>query len=69
MAIEKSRRKSISRETSLPARIVIGALALFGAIMLAQWVLATVLNVIKFGLLVVVVLGIAAWVVSAKGNR
>ena len=46
-----------------------GALAIFGAITLVQWVIASLLGVVKLALLVVVVVGIAAWVIGTKGNR
>ena len=54
---------------STPARIVVGALAIFGAVTLVQWVLTSLLSIVKFGLLVVVIIGVAAWVVSAKASR
>ncbi len=54
---------------SMPARIVLGALAIFGAVTLVSWVLASIISIVKFGLLIVVILGIGAWVVNAKGSR
>jgi hypothetical protein len=53
----------------VPARLVLGALAVFGAITLVQWVLGALIGTIKFGLLVVVAVGVGAWVISAKGSR
>ena len=57
------------RGLSLPARVVVGALAVFGAIMLLQWVIAALLGVVKIALLIVVIVAVGAWVVSAKGSR
>lgn len=49
--------------------MVIGALAIFGAVMLVQWVIAALLGIIKFALVVVVVVAVAVWIVGAKGSR
>lgn len=54
---------------SLPARILIGAVAALVVIMLVQWVLAAVLGAIRFALFVVVLVAAAFWVVSAKAKR
>ena len=53
----------------MPARLVIGGLALFGAVTLVQWVLTSLIGIIKFGLVIVVVVGVAGWVLSAKSRR
>ena len=46
----------------MPARFVIGALAVFGAVSLLQWVLTAVLSIVKFGLLVAVLIAApVAW--------
>ena len=54
---------------SLPARILIGAVAALVAIMLVQWVLAAVLGAIRFVLFLVVLGAAAFWVVNAKASR
>lgn len=53
----------------LPAMIVIGALAVFGLITAVQFALSWVVGFAKFLLVVVVVVAVAAWVISAKGRR
>lgn len=69
MAIERHDRRPSRGGLPLPAVIVIGALAIFGAITGVQFVLSAVVGIVKFALVVVVVLAVAAWVVSAKGKR
>lgn len=54
---------------SLPARVAIGAVAVFGAITIVQWVIGALLGIVKFVLVVVVVIAVAVWVVGAKGSR
>lgn len=70
MAIEK---RGDSRPTGsglpFPALVVLGALAILGAITLAQWALGTLLGLVRFAILIVVVVAIGAWVVSAKSRR
>ncbi|GJM37170.1 MAG: hypothetical protein DHS20C19_05370 [Acidimicrobiales bacterium] len=53
----------------MPARLVIGGLALFGAISLVQWVLTSLIAIVKFGLMIVIIVGVVGWVLSAKGRR
>lgn len=53
----------------MPARLAIGALAIFGAVTMVQWVIGALLGAIKFALLVVVVVAVAGWVIGAKGSR
>ena len=71
MVVDIERRPSSPdrQGISLPARVVIGALAIFGAVMLVQWVIAALLGIVKFALVVVVVVAVAAWIVGAKGSR
>ncbi len=69
MAIEKHNKQQPQRRISAPAVIVIGGLAVFGAVTLVQWLLASILGLVKLIVAVVVLLGIAGWVVSAKANR
>lgn len=54
---------------SLPGRLVIGGLAVFGAVTLVQWVLASVLAIVKFVIVIVVLIGVVGWVLSAKSRR
>lgn len=53
----------------LLVRVAVGALALFGAIVLVQWVLAGVFGLLKSGLAIVILVAAAAAVLSAKGRR
>lgn len=54
---------------SVPARLVIGGLALFGAVSIVQWVLSSLLGIVRFGIVIAVVVAIVVWVLTAKGNR
>lgn len=70
MAVEKHHSDRPARGgLSFPAVIVIGALAILGAITLVQWALSAVLGLIRVVILIVVVVAVGAWVVSAKANR
>jgi hypothetical protein len=72
MAIEKrdpDPHPSTRRSMPLPAMIVIGALAVFGLITAVQFALSWLVGFAKFLLVVVVVVAVAAWVISAKGRR
>ncbi len=69
MAIEKRDTKPVRQGLPLPAIIVIGALAIFGAITAAQFALSWVVGIVKFALVLVVVIGVGAWIVTAKGRR
>jgi hypothetical protein len=69
MAIEKHDRRPERQGLPLPAVIVIGALAIFGAITAVQWALGAVVGVVKFGLVILIVFSVGAWIVSAKGRR
>ena len=48
----------------LAGKVILIALAAFGALMLVDWVLGWVFGLLKFLLLVVVVIAVAAFVVS-----
>lgn len=54
---------------SLLVRVAVGALALFGAVVLVQWVLTSVFGLVKSGLALVVIVAVAAAVLSAKSRR
>ena len=70
MAIERSGSSQPARSgLSFPAIIVLGALAILGAITLVQWALSAVLGLIRVAILIVVVVAVGAWVVSAKASR
>lgn len=69
MAIEKHDRRPARGGLPFPAIVLIGALAVFGAITAVQFMLSAVVGVVKFALVVVVIVAIGWWVVSAKGNR
>lgn len=68
MEIERQ-EKTPDRSVSMPARVVVGALAIFGAITLVQWVIGALIGVVKFALVIVVVVAVAVWVVGAKSSR
>ena len=53
----------------MPARLAIGALAIFGAVTLVQWVIGALIGTIKFVLVLVVAVAVAAWIIGAKGSR
>jgi hypothetical protein len=69
MAIEKRDTKPARQGLPLPAVIVIGALAIFGAVTAAQFALSWILGIVKFALVMVVVIGVGAWIITAKGRR
>jgi len=64
---ETPRRRS--GRLSMPARVALGALAVFGAVTLVSWVLASIISIVKFGLLLIVIVSVGAWVINAKGSR
>ena len=53
----------------MPALVVMGALAVVGAVTLVQWAVAVFAWLISFAMLMVVLLGLAGWVVTAKRRR
>ena len=70
MAVEKRRSNRPARAgMPFPAVILMGALAILGAITLVQWALAAFLGLIRIAILIVVVVAVGAWVVSAKASR
>ncbi len=70
MAIEKRRSNPPTRGgLSFPAVVVLGSLAILGAITLVQWALSAVLGLIRIAILIVVVVAVAAWIVSVKSRR
>lgn len=54
---------------SFPAKVAIGALAVWGTLTLAQWFILSALRFVRFGLFVVIVIAVLGWAVSAKGER
>ena len=62
-------RAKRSRGPSLPTLVVVGALAVVGAVTLAQWAVAVFAWLISFAMLMVVLLGLAWWVVTEKRRR
>ncbi len=69
MSIERKEFPPARPSRSRPATIVIGALVLFGTVIMVQWVLASLLGLIKFALFITVVVGVVGWVVSAIAKR
>lgn len=57
------------RGPSLPALVVMGALSVLGAIMLVRWAVAVFAWLISFAMLMVVLIGLACWVVVEKRRR
>ena len=53
----------------MPTLVVMGALAVVGAVTLVQWAVAVFAWLISFAMLMVVLLGLAWWVVTAKRRR
>ena len=66
MASDVERRAQRSRGPSLPALMVMGALAVVGAITLLQWAVAVFTWLLTFAMLLVVLLGLGLWVVTLK---
>ena len=62
-------RAKRSTGPSLPALVVMGALAVVGAVTLVQWAVAVFTWLISFTMLMVVLLGLAWWVVTQKRRR
>ncbi len=69
MEIERQQNSPAPRGISMPARVALGALAIFGAITLVQWVIGALIGVVKFALVVVVAVAVAVWIIGAKGSR
>jgi hypothetical protein len=67
--IERQQPSPKRQGVSVPARLAIGALAIFGAVTMIQWAIGTLIGTVKFALVVVVVVAVGAWVVSAKSSR
>ena len=53
----------------MPTLVVMGALAVVGAVTLAQWAVVVFAWLISFAMLMVVLLGLAWWVVTEKRRR
>lgn len=51
------------------AKVAVGALALWGTFTVLDWFISSALQLIRFGLFVVIVIALFAWAVSAKGRR
>ncbi|HAB57855.1 MAG: hypothetical protein CL433_06865 [Acidimicrobiaceae bacterium] len=51
------------------AKVALGALALWGLFTVLDWFISSALQLIRFGLFVVIVIALFAWAVSAKGRR
>lgn len=69
MAIERTGEPPARKRLPFPAIVVIGGLAVFGAITAVQWVLTSLLGIVKLVLVIVVVIAAAGWVISSKANR
>ncbi len=69
MEIERQNDVPTPRTLSTPARVALGALAIFGAVTLVQWVVGALLGIIKLALVVVVTVAVGVWIVGAKGSR
>jgi hypothetical protein len=56
----------------LPAVILIGALAVFGALAAVQWLIGTLFGVLRLGLVVIIIVAIAGlvfWGGPERGKR
>ena len=69
MAIERSGGSPARKRLPFPAIVVIGGLSVFGAITAVQWVLTSLLGIVKLVVVIVVIIAAAGWVISAKANR
>ena len=69
MASDRERRAIARRGPSSPALVVMGALAVVGAVTLVQWAVAVFTWLISFAMLMVVLIGLASWVIAEKRRR
>ena len=53
----------------MPTLVVMGALSVVGAVTLVQWAIAVFAWLITFAMLMVVLFGLAGWVVREKRRR
>ena len=53
----------------MPALVVMGALSVLGAITLVRWAVAVFAWLISFAMLMVVLIGLACWIVVEKRRR
>lgn len=69
MNTERPTSETTHNGLSLPAKVALGAFALFGVLTILQWVILSTLRFIQLGLFVVIVVALFGWAVSAKANR
>jgi len=62
-------RPDDDRRLPVAATVAIGGLAVFGAITLVQWLLGAVLGLVRFGIAIVVVLAVLAWLFGRRADR
>jgi hypothetical protein len=67
--VDKPVRTNDDTRMPLSATIVVGGLALFGAITLVTWVVAAVAGLAKFVIAVVVLMALVAWVAGRRMDR
>lgn len=69
MVADAQERAEATRRLPWPARLVVAALAVVGAITLVQWVVAVFAWLVMVAVLMVVLLGLAFWVATEKRHR
>ena len=69
MGMDEQPELKRQRKILWPTRLILGALAIFGAITLLQWLIASLIGIVKLALLAVVVMGILGLIFSTKNAR
>ncbi|MGY6502545.1 MAG: hypothetical protein ACXIVQ_16800 [Acidimicrobiales bacterium] len=67
--MDKPVRSEEDRGLPMSATIVVGGLALFGAITLASWLIGAVFAIMRVVIAVAVIVGLIAWLVGRRTDR
>jgi hypothetical protein len=67
--VEKPVRTNDDSRLPLSATLVIGGLALFGAITLVSWLIGLAFGILRFVIAVVVIVGLVGWVAGRRLDR
>ena len=69
MELDRQNPEPPSPGLPFPAKIALGALAVWGVLTLVQWFIASAMRFVSTALFVVIVVALFGWAVSSKGNR
>ena len=69
MVADAQESAEATRRLPWPARLVVAALAVVGAVTLVQWVVAVFAWLVMFAMLMLVLVGLAFWVAAEKRRR